>query len=273
MLAVELFNAGRLAEAIAEANSYVKTHPHEIDGRSFLCELLCFAGDFERADKLLNTLSSLSDETSIHGIVQFRQLIRAAVSRRDVFESGGVPSFLSAPGPELEERLRAVVCLREGSPGDAAKALAKAEEHHVAVSGETDAGPFSELRDLDDLTASVLEVLTTTGKYYWVPLAKLRSLEFEPLRFARDQLWRAAKIDIEGGPQEGVVYIPAIYQASQNDTVDEPTRLGRVTHLHRIGEKANKRCFGRRIWIFEREERSLLEIETVRITTKADSAP
>ena len=52
MNAAELYKAGQLAEAITAATDEVKRHPSEANPRGFLAELLCFAGDFERAEML-----------------------------------------------------------------------------------------------------------------------------------------------------------------------------------------------------------------------------
>jgi hypothetical protein len=41
------------------------------------------------------------------------------------------------------------------------------------------------LRDLDDLTASFLEVLTCTGRYYWVGWEQIERLTFEAERGQR----------------------------------------------------------------------------------------
>ena len=51
-------------------------------------------------------------------------------------------------------------------PG-ALRLLDQAAEQRPAVRGTVDGQPFSGLRDLDDLNASFMEVLTSTGKYYW----------------------------------------------------------------------------------------------------------
>jgi type VI secretion system protein ImpE len=50
------YEAGRLKEAIAELNEEVKRHPTDSSRRGFLCELLCFAGELDRADLNLDAL-------------------------------------------------------------------------------------------------------------------------------------------------------------------------------------------------------------------------
>ena len=48
------------------------------------------------------------------------------------------------------------------------------------MAGTCDGRPFEDSRDLDDLTSCVLEVLTSDGSYYWVPIADVESIEFRP---------------------------------------------------------------------------------------------
>ena len=56
--AAELYKSGQLAEAIAAAGDEVKRHPADAARRGFLAELLCFAGDFDRADKQLDAIGA-----------------------------------------------------------------------------------------------------------------------------------------------------------------------------------------------------------------------
>ena len=56
--------------------------------------------------------------------------------------------------------------------------LDRVEEQRPKVSGSCDGRPFQDLRDLDDLTSCVLEVLTSDGRYFWMPIADVVSIEF-----------------------------------------------------------------------------------------------
>ena len=57
MTATELYKAGKLSEAIQAISAEVREHPTDVRRRTFLFELLCFAGDFGRAEKHLNVLA------------------------------------------------------------------------------------------------------------------------------------------------------------------------------------------------------------------------
>jgi len=56
----------------------------------------------------------------------------------------------------------------------------------VHPSGETPSGPFDDLRDADDIMGGTFEVLTTTGKYFWIPMERIVTATFHPPKRPRD---------------------------------------------------------------------------------------
>ncbi len=226
MNASELFQAGRLGEAIAAATDQVKRNPTDASRRGLLAELLCFAGELEKADRQLDALGEL-DPQSVLGITMFRQLIRAEQARRQFFTEGRVPELLDQPGERLELHLAASIRIREGQQGEAAALLARAEELRPRSQVVSEGQAFDDIRDLDDLTASFFEVCTTNGKYYWIPMERVELIEFRPPVRPRDLLWRRVHMVVAGGP-DGEVYLPALYAGTHAETEDQ-LRLGRST--------------------------------------------
>ena len=53
-------------------------------------------------------------------------------------------------------------------------------------------------------------MLTTTGKYFWIPTERVLSAEFHPPKRPRDLIWRRVSMSVAEGP-DGDVYIPVIY--------------------------------------------------------------
>lgn len=261
----ELFQAGSLAEAIAAAVEEVRQHPADISHRVFLCELLCFAGDLERADRQLSTIGFQEPHVTA-GVGLFRQLLAAEQARRDFHASGRVPEFLAAPSPQLQLHLQAAIAVREGKPQEALELLEQAEEQRPMVSGLCNGEPFEDFRDLDDLCASLLEVLTSNGKYYWVPIEQVERLEFLPPEHPRDLAWRRTRLEIRGGP-DGEVYLPALYVGSEASP-DDRIRLGRVTEWTG-GEQSPVRGIGQRMFLVGDDSRSILELEELTISNVA----
>lgn len=259
MQARELYMSGQLAEAVTAALSDVKQKPQDAGARSFLCELLCFAGDLERADKQLDTIGQQSPEAMV-GVALIRQLIRAETARRQFFDEGRVPEVIDQPSQSLTKQLEASVLLRDGDSTRAAELLAEAETLRPRVKGVCDATPFEDWRDLDDLISGVFEVLTSNGKYYWIPVDSVESIEFKPAERPLDLLWRRVHMIVRGGP-DGEVYLPALYLGTHLSE-DDQVRLGRATEW--TGEDTGVvRGLGLRTFLIGDQDRTLHELGLV----------
>jgi type VI secretion system protein ImpE len=226
MTAYELYRQAKLAEAIEAALRRVKTAPTDAEGRLLLCDLLCFDNQLERADRQLGVLVQ-QDPGMAGGVGLYRQLVRAEVARGDVFQSGRSPEFMGEIPDFLKLHLRASIALREGNVSEAGDLLRQAEQRRPSVQGECDGETFADLRDLNDLTGPFLEVLTSTGKYYWIGWERIEKLEFRPPKYLRDLLWRQTEMVIRDGP-DAVVYVPVLYPGSHGSQ-DPEVRLGRRT--------------------------------------------
>jgi type VI secretion system protein ImpE len=158
--------------------------------------------------------------------------------------------------------MQALIDFRENKVKEAAELLAKAEEARPVVTGTCDGVAFDDWRDLDDLTAPVLEVITANGNYYWVPLEAVELLEFHKPERARDLYWRPAHLIVKDGP-DGVVYVPALYFGSHAAT-DDAVKLGRRTDWLG-GETEPYRGLGLREFLVGDASKTILEIGTVTV--------
>ena len=257
MSASELYQAGQLAEAIDAAIEDVKKNPTDVTKRFMLGELLCFAGEFERADSQLDTVSKQSPEATVL-VGLFRHLIRAEIARQQFYSEGRLPEFLSEVSPSLRLRLDASIALREGNSAEAHELLEQAEELRPKVRGTCNGNAFDDLRDLDDLTAGFFEVLTSTGKYYWVPVEQVESMEFSTPERMIDLIWRRTSINVENGP-EGEVYIPAIYAETAQQS-DNQLSLGRGTDW-RGGDGLPVRGIGLRMFLVGENDQTIMQLK------------
>jgi len=146
--AKQQFQAGRLREAIDAALSEVKSNPTDTNSRGLLAELFCFAGEWERADKQIDTLGH-QDPEAIIGLSLIRQLIRAEVSRQECMEQGRPPELLAEPTPFIQKSLEALAAIRDKDAAQAVALLAEAEVARPAVSGVCDGKKFTDFRDLE----------------------------------------------------------------------------------------------------------------------------
>ena len=256
----ELLEADQLTDAVAAAISAVKKQPADTGARYLLGELFCLAGELERADRQLETISQ-QDQKAAGRVSLVRQLIRAEQSRRQFFSLGRLPEFLVEASPLMRLYLDASIALREGKREEAGDLLAQAEDQRPQPSGICDGEPFDDFRDLDDLTAGCFEVLTSTGKYYLVAVDSVTSLEFQPPQRPLDLLWRQVRMTVSEGP-DGEVYLPAIYTKTyEAETPDDALRLGRATEW--LGEEAPVHGLGQRTMLIGEETKGIGEIQQV----------
>lgn len=227
--ASEAFRAGDMASAITAQQQAVKSTPRDAGARWFLAELLLLAGDAERADRMLD--AAVLDAPS-PAVLEFRRLLRAEVIRQQVWLEGRAPKFSADAATSAQlAAMRAAVAARAGQATEAAAAALESEGVRPRISGQAQLGDgavvsFDDLRDLDDVMAPMLEVLTTGGEHILVPFERIASAEFDAPRRPRDLAWRRTTILLLDGT-EGIVYVPTIYPGSAG--LQDHLRLGRAT--------------------------------------------
>ncbi|HEV2971481.1 MAG TPA: type VI secretion system accessory protein TagJ [Pirellulales bacterium] len=222
----ELFQAGKLQEAIDFQIAQVKANPADQGKRLFLFELFAFAGELDRARKQIDALNY--DELELQAAVsEYRRLLESEEARRRVFHEGAQPKFLTDSHAEhVRLRLEALGHLRENRRAEAAESLAQAAEAAPLVKGQLNDRPFDGLRDCDDLFGGVIEVFAQ-GSYFWVPLEDIELIAINPPRFPRDLLWAGARLETHVG-EAGQIFLPALYPDSHTHA-DEQVKLGRMT--------------------------------------------
>ena len=151
-------------------------------------------------------------------------------------------------------RSRQVVGARQSRAGEAEASRPRAPGRAGDVS-------FDDFRDADDLAAGFFEMLTTTGKYFWIPTERVISIDFHAPRRPRDLAWRRGSVSVADGP-DGDIYIPAIYDTNEPD-VAEGLRLGRNTDWVGPG---NGLVLGRgqRVFLVGDEACNIMDLTTLR---------
>jgi type VI secretion system protein ImpE len=222
----ELFQSCRLHEAITAQVEEVRAKPADANARLFLFELLVFAGDLDRARRQLDAVQF--DEMARDAAAGvYRKLLDAEQARRRVLREGAAPQFL-APAPEhVRLRREAVGCLRQKQYKPAADLLNQANAAAPELRGTLNGQAFTLLRDADDLFAAVLEVLSATGAYFWVPLEQVEALSLAGPRYPRDVHWLPAHLQLRDGPA-GDVFFAALYPGT-HEHPDEQVKVGRMT--------------------------------------------
>ncbi len=149
------------------------------------------------------------------------------------------------------------MALRAGDLAGAAAKASEAEGVRPRVPGAAGGAAFDDFRDADDLCAGFFEVLTTTGKYFWVPTERVETVEFHPPKRPRDLFWRRASMSVRAGP-DGDVYIPAIY-GSDDPALGDEFRLGRATDWLEEGG-GPVRGVGQRVFLVGQDAISIMDL-------------
>jgi type VI secretion system protein ImpE len=258
MDAKELLDAGRLAAAIEQLNQEVRAHPADPKLRTFLFEMLCFAGDYERAQRQLEVLGQL-DSRSESGTLAYRGALAAERARAAVATENQLPVFLLEPPAFASLYLAALHRLREGNAAEARAVLLEAMEAEPARGGNTDGLPFASFADADPFLAPFLEVIIN-DRYIWVPFVQIKRFAIERPRRLRDLLWAEATLETIDGPS-GNVLLPVLYAGSFRHP-DEQVRLGRATDWENLGENL-VRGRGQRIFLIDDNEKPMLQCHQV----------
>src|SRR5690242_21563127 len=93
----DLLQAGKLDEAIDALSAEVRDNPTDTRRRTFLFELLCFAGEYDRAQKHLDVLAGAGLYAATGALLN-RAALHADPRPPDPF-----PKREHPPGPETEE--------------------------------------------------------------------------------------------------------------------------------------------------------------------------
>ncbi len=227
----ELFRAGRLADALKALSTEVRDNPTDARRRTFLFELLCFAGEYERADKQLEVLGQEGPLSEL-GVLLYRSALYAERQRQDLFTRGEYPKRPDSPAP--------------------------------AATGTFNGKPFGSFSDADPRIGTRLE-LFAAGAYLWLPLEHVASIHIEPPKRLRDLLWTPAAVRTTPsfkGAELGEVLLPVLAPFSWQHS-DDAVRLGRATVWEQREGYDEEIPFGQKMWLVDDEELPFLELRSV----------
>jgi type VI secretion system protein ImpE len=229
MNAQELYRAGRLDEALKSLSAEVRDNPTDARRRTFLFELLCFAGEYGRADKQLEVLAQAGPTSEI-GVLLYRSALFAERQRQDLFQSGEYPNKVELP------------------------------ERGGAINGK----PFEFFADADPRIGARLE-LFAAGNYLLLPFEHIASIHIMPPTRLRDLLWTPAAVRTTPsfkGTELGEVMLPVLSPFSWKHP-DEAVRLGRATVWEQQEGYDQQIPFGQKMWLADDEEVPFLELRAL----------
>jgi type VI secretion system protein ImpE len=231
----ELLRAGQLDEAIESLGVELRGNPADTQRRTFLFELLCFAGEHERAANQLAVLAGGGREAQL-GSLLYEAALQAERTRQEMFQTRSYPT--SGPLPPR-------------------------------AAGTLNGRPFATLQDADPRIGPRLEVFAA-GRYLWIPFAHIASVRMSAPKRLRDLLWTPAVVrpgpDFKG-LELGEVLLPAVSPLSWQHP-DAAVRLGRQSEWVGL-EDDTEAPMGQKLWLVDGAEFPILELRELDITPRA----
>jgi type VI secretion system protein ImpE len=200
MTSRELFQAGKINETVQALNAELRDNPGDVKRRTFLFEVLCFAGEYERAEKQLEILGKENAQADM-GSLLYKAALHAERTRLDTFVKKEFPA----------------------QPADA------------ELRGTLNGKPFSSITDADPRIGARLEAYAA-GAYIWIPFKHIEAIEIQPPKRLRDLLWIPAAVKTSMAFKQmelGEVLLPALTAGASKHSNDL-VRLGRETHYEEI---------------------------------------
>jgi type VI secretion system protein ImpE len=224
----QLFQAGRLKEAVQALSAELRKNPSDTRRRTFLFELLCFSGEYERAEKQLDVLAEAGPNSEI-GALLYRSALQAERTRQDLFQKKEKPFGRTSSGAE-------------------------------SITGTLNGKAFQTITDADPRIGPRLEVFAA-GNYLWLNFEHLASIQIPQPRRLRDLIWTPAVVRV--GPalkstELGEVLLPVLSPFAWQHS-DDAVRLGRMT-LWEEGESGEAVPVGQKMLLVDGEEFPLLDI-------------
>ncbi len=220
----ELLRSGEPRAALEQLKQEVRKAPRDARLRTFLFQLFCVFGEWQRAVTQLTVVAELDPE-ALPMVQAYRAAIRCEILRGKIFAGERTPTVFGDPEPWMSLLIEANRVLAAGRASEAGGLRDTAFEQAPATAGTIDGEAFEWIADADPRLGPMLEALVD-GKYYWVPFHRLRSLDIEPPADLRDQVWMPAHfVWANGGDSVG--FIPTRYPGS--DAADPELALSRRT--------------------------------------------
>ena len=227
-----LFREGKLDEAVEALGKELQRDPTDLRRRTFLFELLCFAGNYDRAAKHLDVIAGASQDAAMGALI-YQSALHAERTRQDMFRSGDYPHSTAR-----------------------------------SVSGTLNGSPFTSLTDADPRIGARLEVFAA-GEYQWLPLEHVASIRMGSPKRLRDLLWSPATLRTGPafkGVELGEVLLPVLAPGSWEHD-DDAVRLGRVTEW--VAADGGERPLGQKLLLVDGEEFPILEVRELDIAPGA----
>lgn len=272
MLAQELLKQGKPAEALTALQDHVRKSASSAKERVFLFQLLSVLGRWDRALTQLNVAADLDKANEMMAKV-CREALQCEALRAAVFKGEKSPLVFGEPEEWLGQMVQAAKLSGQGHAGAAAQMRAKALEAAPGVAGAITVAQvgadgkskekeeaFEWAADADSRLGPMIEAVIQ-GKYYWVPMHRIRLMTIEAPSDLRDVVWLPVSFTwTNGGSMVGLLFTR--YPGSESSG-DGPVQLARKTDWSDDGSGASI-GIGQRTLMTDAGDYPLLSVRSLR---------
>lgn len=258
MDAETLLRNGDIAGARAALAAALRSTPGDVRLRQFFWQLIAVAGEWDKAEQQLRTLTTAEPKALMLGNV-YGQAI-AGMRIRDLVLSGKERArSLVGSEPWVEGLIDAFQAICQGAPDAAARSEAALAEA-PATPGSMDGEAFEWIADADFRFGPMLE--TIIGENYgMVPFAALKRIKVTEPVDLRDKVWLQVELETRAG-QTSMAFVPLLYPGT-TATGDAELLLARRTDWHEVsGVEAG---LGQRVITSDGPEAGLLAVRDIRL--------
>lgn len=228
-----LLREGDFAGALAGAKDLVRKQPANAAHRVLLFQLFTVGGEWDKALTQLEVVGEL-DGLALPMVQTYREVLRCETLRRGVFAGERLPMLFGEPEPWVALLFEALRMTTAGNHAQARQLREQVFEQAPASAGSIDGQEFEWIADADTRLGPMLEAIIN-GRYFWVPFARIKTIELEAPVDLRDVVWTPAQFTWANGG-EMVGFVPTRYCGSERHA-DNRVLLSRMTVWEDLGEE------------------------------------
>ncbi len=264
----ELLREGNVQRALDQLKQDVRKAPRDPRLRTFLFQMFCITGEWDRALTQLKVVHEL-DPTAEAMATTYQSAIRCEILREKIFRGERSPTVFGDPGDWVPLLIEATKLLATGQAADAAKLRDAAFEAAPTAECVVNGTACEWVADADPRLGPIIEAVVE-GRYMWIPLHRVKWLAVEAPADLRDQVWMPARFTWtnEG---EAVALIPTRYPGSAASS-DPAIQLARKTDWDECHEDWAL-PIGQRVLVTNTDEIALMDIRKLSFVQEPAPAP
>ena len=267
-VAREALQGGNVQRALEQLKQDVRKGPRDPRLRTFLFQMFCITGEWDRALTQLKVAREL-DPNAEAMATTYQAAIRAELLREKIFRGERSPTVFGDPGEWVPLLIEATKLFAADRLGEAARLRDSAFEIAPAIGCVLNGTASEWVADADPRLGPVIEAVID-GRYMWVPLHRVKSLAVEPPADLRDQVWMPVRFTWTNDG-EAVALIPTRYPGSAAAS-DPAIQLARKTEWHeRDADWALP--IGQRVLVTDTDEVALMDVRKLSLLHASAPAP